>query len=59
MPHGNSDEWAFDSMKEVARENDGEIPDEMIDDLKLQIQRAIQLQSGDVLAMMAEDQDYI
>ena len=59
MPHGNSDEWAFDEMKEVARENDGEIPDDMLENLKLQIQRAIELQSGDVLQMMAEDQDYI
>ena len=59
MPHGNSDEWAFDSMKEVAKDNDGDIPDELIDDLKLQIQRAIALQSGDVLQQMAEDQDYI
>ena len=31
----------------------------MMDNLKLQIQRAIELQSGDVLQMMAEDQDYI
>ena len=46
-------------MKEAAAENDGEIPEAMIDDLKVQIQRAIALQSGDVLAMMAEDQDYI
>ena len=59
MPHGNSDEWAFESMKDAARDNDGEIPDDMLEDLKLQIQRAIQLQSGDVLQMMAEDQDYI
>ena len=31
----------------------------MIEDLKVQIQRSIALQSGDVLQMMAEDQDYI
>ena len=60
MPHGNSDEWAFESMKgKAAKDNDGEIPEEMLEDLKVQIQRAIQLQSGDVLQMMAEDQDYI
>ena len=46
-------------MKDAARDNDGQIPDEMLDDLKVQIQRAIHLQSGDVLQMMAEDQDYI
>ena len=59
MPHGNADEWAFEQFKDKARTAGGDISDEMIDEFKDQLTRAINLNSTDVLAMMAEEQDYI
>ena len=59
MPHGNADEWAFEQFKDKARSAGGDITDEMIDEFKDQLTRAINLNSTDVLAMMAEEQDYI
>jgi Pyruvate/2-oxoacid:ferredoxin oxidoreductase delta subunit len=59
MPHGNADEWAFEQFKEKAVASGGQITDEMLGQFKEQINRALGLNSGDVLAMMAEEQDYI
>jgi Pyruvate/2-oxoacid:ferredoxin oxidoreductase delta subunit len=59
MPHGNADEWAFEQLKEKAQASGGQITDEMLEQFKEQINRALGLNSGDVLAMMAEEQDYI
>jgi NAD-dependent dihydropyrimidine dehydrogenase PreA subunit len=59
MPHGNADEWAFEQFKEKAVPSGGQITDEMLEQFKEQINRALGLNSGDVMAMMAEEQDYI
>jgi NAD-dependent dihydropyrimidine dehydrogenase PreA subunit len=59
MPHGNADEWAFEQFKEKAVASGGQITDEMLEQFKEQINRALGLNSGDVMAMMAEEQDYI
>ena len=59
MPHGNADEWAFEQFKEKAQASGGQITDEMLEQFKEQINRALGLNSGDVLATMAEEQDYI
>jgi len=58
MPHGNVDEWAFDQFKSKAKNAGGEITDDMLEELKDEVNRSLGL-TGDVLAMMAEDQDYI
>jgi NAD-dependent dihydropyrimidine dehydrogenase PreA subunit len=58
MPHGNVDEWAFDQFKAKAMSAGGKITDDMLEDLKDQVNRSLGL-TGDVLAIMAEDQDYI
>jgi len=59
MPHGNADEWAFEQFKEKAQSSGGQITDELLEQFKEQMNRALGLNSGDVLAMMAEEQDYI
>ena len=59
MPHGNADEWAFEQFKEKARAQGGDISDDLLEELRNQVTRAMGLNSGDVLAMMAEEQDYI
>jgi Pyruvate/2-oxoacid:ferredoxin oxidoreductase delta subunit len=59
MPHGNADEWAFEQFKEKAQASGGQITDEMLEQFKQQINRALGLNSGDVLTTMAEEQDYI
>jgi Pyruvate/2-oxoacid:ferredoxin oxidoreductase delta subunit len=59
MPHGNADEWAFEQFKEKAQASGGQITDELLEQFKEQMNRALGLNSGDVLAMMAEEQDYI
>jgi Pyruvate/2-oxoacid:ferredoxin oxidoreductase delta subunit len=59
MPHGNADEWAFEQFKEKAMASGGQITDEIMEQFKEQMNRALGLNSGDVLAMMAEEQDYI
>ena len=59
MPHGDADEWAFEQFKEKAQASGGQITDEMLEQFKEQMNRALGLNSGDVLAMMAEEQDYI
>ncbi len=59
MPHGNADEYAFEQFKEKARAAGGEITDDMIEEFKAQLTRALGLNSSDVLSMMAEQQDYI
>ena len=58
MPHGDASEWAFDQFKEKAKAAGGEITEDMLEDLKNQVTRSLGL-SGDVLDMMAEEQDYI
>jgi epoxyqueuosine reductase len=59
MPHGDADEWAFEQFKEKAAASGGQITNEMLEQFKEQMNRALGLNSGDVLAMMAEEQDYI
>ncbi len=59
MPHGNADEWAFEQFKDKARAAGGEITDDLLEELRDQVARAMNLNSSDVLAMMAEEQDYI
>ena len=58
MPHGDASEWAFEQFKDKAKAAGGEINDDMLEDLKNQVTRSLGL-SGDVLDMMAEEQDYI
>jgi len=59
MPRGDADEWAFEQFKAKAKAAGGEITDELLEEFKARINRALGLNSGDVLAMMAEEQDYI
>jgi ferredoxin len=59
MPRGDADEWAFEQFKAKAKASGGEITDELLEEFKGRINRALGLNSGDVLAMMAEEQDYI
>jgi epoxyqueuosine reductase len=56
MPHGNADEWAFEQFKEKAQAAGGEITDELLQQFKQQMNRALGFDSGEA-AM--EEQDYI
>jgi Pyruvate/2-oxoacid:ferredoxin oxidoreductase delta subunit len=58
MPHGNADEWAFEQLKERAQASGGQITDEMLEQFKKEVTRAMNL-STDNLAMMYEEEDYI
>ena len=59
MPHGQTDEWAFDNFKQKAVAAGGEVTDEMMQELKDQISHALRLESADVVAMMDQEADYI
>jgi epoxyqueuosine reductase len=58
MPHGDADEWAFEQFKEKAAASGGQITNEMLEEFKKEITRALSL-STDNLAIMYEEEDYI
>ena len=58
MPHGDTGEWAFDSLKDAARANGNEITDEMLNEFRTQVVRGLN-QSTDNVDMMYEEEDYI
>ena len=58
MPHGGSDEWAFDQFKDKAKAAGGDVSDEMLAELKNDIVRSL-FQATDNVGMMDEDADYI
>ena len=58
MPHGGTDEWAFDRFKEQAKATGGEVSDEMLQELKEDILKSL-FQASDNVGMMDEDADYI
>ena len=59
MPHGDASEWAFDQFKEQAIATGGEISDELVAKLKAEVSEAVRLATGDTIAMMDQDADYI
>ncbi len=59
MPHGSSEEWAFDSFKAKAIAAGGVVSDELLNELKEQVGDALRLGTPDVVAMMDQDADYI
>ena len=59
MPHGDSSQWAFDSFKEKAVAAGGEISDELLAEFKAEVADAVRLATGDTVAMMDQDADYI
>ena len=58
MPHGDTSEWAFDRFREQAAVAGGAITDEMIAELREEVQRGLN-QSQDNIDMMYEEEDYI
>ena len=59
MPHGDASEWAFDQFKAEVVAAGGEISEEMVSKLKEEISEAVRLATGDTVAMMDQDADYI
>ena len=57
MPHGDTEQFAFDSFRDQAMDNGGEITGDMIEELRSQVARGLQ-QSRDNIGMMQEE-DYI
>ncbi len=57
MPHGDTEQFAFDSFRDQAMDNGGEITSDMIEELRSQVARGLQ-QSRDNIGMMQEE-DYI
>ena len=57
MPHGDTEEWAFEQFKEKARSAGGVITDDLIEEFKAEMNRGLG-QSRDNLEMM-EEVDYI
>ncbi len=57
MPHGDTEEWAFEQFKEKARSAGGVITDDLITEFKEEMARGLS-QSRDNLEMM-EEVDYI
>jgi Pyruvate/2-oxoacid:ferredoxin oxidoreductase delta subunit len=58
MPRGDAGEWTFEQFKEKAQDAGGEITDELLQQFKRQMTRALGL-SDDNMAMMYEEEDYI
>jgi Pyruvate/2-oxoacid:ferredoxin oxidoreductase delta subunit len=58
MPHGDADEWAFERFKDKAVSSGGQITDEMLQEFKKELTRALSL-SSDNITMMYEEEDYI
>jgi Pyruvate/2-oxoacid:ferredoxin oxidoreductase delta subunit len=64
MPHGDSHEWAYDQFKHKALAAGGKVTDEMIEEFKVEISKAltqVAQEKDTVMAMMTpvEEQDYI
>jgi Pyruvate/2-oxoacid:ferredoxin oxidoreductase delta subunit len=57
MPHGDTEQWAFESFKEKAVAAGGVISDDLIEELRAEVSRGL-TQSKDNLGMM-EEEDYI
>jgi len=57
MPHGDTEEFAFDTFREKAMDNGGIVTDEMWEELKTRVSIGLQ-QSRDNIDMMQEE-DYI
>ena len=57
MPHGDTEEWAFDNFKDKARAAGGVISDDMLQEFRDQVAMGL-TQSRDNLEMM-EEEDYI
>jgi len=59
MPHGDSDEWAFERLKHRALAAGGKVTDDMIEEFKKELAVAL-VQEKDVMAMTSvEEEDYI
>jgi len=57
MPHGDTEQWAFENFKEKAVAAGGVISDDLIEELRAEVSRGL-TQSKDNLGMM-EEEDYI
>ena len=57
MPHGDTEEWAFENFKEKAVAAGGTISDELLEEFREQVSKGL-FQSRDNLDMM-EEEDYI
>ena len=57
MPHGDTEEWAFEEFKNKARAAGGVITDDVINTFKEEMARGLN-QSRDNMEMM-EEEDYI
>ncbi len=57
MPHGDTEQWAFENFKEKAVAAGGVISDELMEELRTEVSRGLS-QSKDNLGMM-EEEDYI
>ena len=58
MPHGDTEEWAFDKFRQKAVAAGGVISDELIEELRAEVARGLS-QSKDNIDMMVEEVDYI
>jgi ferredoxin len=58
MPHGDAGEWAFDRFKARAKAAGGEITEDLLNEFKAELSRALSL-NEDVMGMMQEEEDYI
>ena len=59
MPQGDASEWAFKTFKEKATAAGGVVSDEILAELKAEVSEAVRLATGDTIAMMDQDADYI
>ncbi len=57
MPHGDTEDWAFENFKQKAIAAGGEISDDLMNEFREEVQRGLS-QSRDNLEMM-EEVDYI
>ena len=58
MPHGDTEEWAFENFKAKAIAAGGDISDELLEEFRQGVAHGLS-QSRDNLGMMAEEADYI
>jgi len=58
MPHGDTEEWAFDTFREKAKAAGGVITEELMEEFKAQMELGLS-QSRDNLEMMELEADYI
>ena len=57
MPHGDTEQWAFENFKQKAADAGGVISDELMEEFRSEVARGL-AQSRDNLSMM-EEEDYI